>query len=217
MVCSASPTTKDDYVLRWRLWNGNDPILKERSFGLTNNEGNHGEDVKEYYYYLDSTPTHSYCKALYKYPQRAFPYEQLVRESAQRGRHDQEFELMDTGVFTENRYFDIVVEYAKASPNDILIRLTATNRGDEPAPLHILPTLWFRNDWSWGRAEQKPSLVLDKLATCPTIRLSHPLLGEYFSSPTRPTNSSSPKTKPTPNASTLSSARPTSKILFTIT
>ena len=180
------------------LWNGNDPILKERLFGLTNNEGNHGEDVKEYYYYLDSTPTHSYCKALYKYPQRAFPYEELVRENAQRGRHDQEFELIDTGVFNENRYFDIVVEYAKASPNDILIRLTATNRGDEPAPLHILPTLWFRNDWSWGHNNQKPSLVLDKLdklstcptvrsslaldklPTCPTVRAAHPLLGEYF-------------------------------------
>ena len=165
------------------LWNGNDPILKERLFGLTNNEGNHGEDVKEYYYYLDSTPTHSYCKALYKYPQRAFPYEQLVHENAQRGRHDQEFELIDTGIFNENRYFDIVVEYAKAGPFDILIRLTATNRGDEPAPLHILPTLWFRNDWSWGHNNQKPSLVLDKLdklSTCPTVRSSHPLLGEYF-------------------------------------
>jgi hypothetical protein len=158
------------------LWNGSDPILKERLFGLTNNEGNHGEDVKEYYYYLDSTPTHSYCKALYKYPQRAFPYEQLVRQNAQRGKHDQEFELVDTGIFDGDRYFDIVVEYAKASPNDILIRLTATNRAPDPAPLHILPTLWFRNDWSWGYNNPKPSLAVDG----DTVVAKHHLLGDYF-------------------------------------
>jgi len=157
------------------LWNGHDPILKERLFGLTNHEGNHGEDVKEYYYYLDSTPSHSYCKALYKYPQRAFPYEQLVNQNAQRGKHENEFELIDTGVFNENRYFDIFVEYAKASPNDILIRLTAINRGSEPAPLRLLPTLWFRNDWSWDDKNQKPSLAVDGNS----VVAKHRLLGDY--------------------------------------
>ena len=127
------------------LWNGRDPILKERLFGLTGSEGNHGEDVKEYYFYLDSTPTHSYMKYLYKYPQAAFPYSQLVEENRQRNRHAFEYELMDTGVFNEDRYFDIVVEYAKATTDDILIRITATNRGPDPADLHLLPTLWFRN------------------------------------------------------------------------
>ena len=131
------------------LWNGRDPILKERLFGLTGYEGNHGEDVKEYYFYLDSTPTHSYMKYLYKYPQAAFPYRQLVEENRQRNRHDPEYELLDTGVFDGNRYFDILVEYAKATTDDILIRITASNRGPEAAELHLLPTLWFRNTWSW--------------------------------------------------------------------
>src|SRR5262245_43606623 len=132
------------------LWNGRDPILKERLFGLTNQEGNHGEDVKEAYYYLDSTPTHSYMKALYKYPQDAYPYQRLVEENRRRGRADREFELEDTGIFDEGRYFDVLVEYAKAGPDDILIRITVSNRGPRSAALHLLPTLWCRNTWSWG-------------------------------------------------------------------
>jgi len=132
------------------LWNGHDPILKERLFGLAGPEGNHGEDVKEYYYYLDSTPTHSYLCGLYKYPQAAFPYAWLVEENRRRNRQAPEFELMDTGVFNQDRYFDVGVEYAKASPDDVLIRLTLTNRGPDFAPLHVLPHLWFRNTWSWG-------------------------------------------------------------------
>src|SRR5687767_1032375 len=126
------------------LWNGNDPILKERLFGLTGNEGNHGEDVKEYYYYLDSTPTHSYMKFLYKYPQREFPYTKLAEENRRRGRGALEFELIDTGIFAEDRYFDVFIEYAKAGPDDILIRIEALNRGPDAAPLHLLPTVWFR-------------------------------------------------------------------------
>ncbi|HEY2773968.1 MAG TPA: glucosidase [Candidatus Binatia bacterium] len=133
------------------LWNGNDPILKERLFGLTGPEGNHGEDVKECYYYLDSTPTHSFLEALYKYPQAAFPYGRLVEENRRRGKNDGEFELADTGVFDEHRYFDVRVEYAKASPDDIAIRVTIANRGPEPATIDVLPSLWFRNTWSWGR------------------------------------------------------------------
>jgi hypothetical protein len=132
------------------LWNGRDPILKERLFGVAGPEGNHGEDCKECYFYLDSTPTHSYVKALYKYPQSAFPYDRLVAENRRRGRLDPEFELADTGIFDDGRYFDVLVEYAKASPNDILIRIAAANRGPEAAPLYLLPTLWFRNTWSWG-------------------------------------------------------------------
>src|SRR5215207_3084833 len=127
------------------LWNGHDSILKERLFGLSGPEGNHGEDVKEYYYYLDSTPTHSYMKMLYKYPQAAFPYGKLVAENQQRGFHDFEYELVDTGVFDDNRYFDVFVEYAKADENDILIQISIANRGAESAGCHILPTLWFRN------------------------------------------------------------------------
>ena len=132
------------------LWNGRDPILKERLFGLTGPEGNHGEDVKELYYYLDSTPTHSYLKALYKYPQAEYPYEALVRGNRERGKQDPELELLDTGVFDGDRYFDVFAEYAKADTDDILIRITVANRGPETATLHLLPTLWFRNTWSWG-------------------------------------------------------------------
>jgi hypothetical protein len=139
------------------LWNGADPILKERIFGLSNGEGNHGEDAKEYWFYLDSTPTHSYLKCLYKYPQRAFPYSQLVAENGRRGRHDMEYELLDTGVFDEDRYFDVVVEYAKAEHDDLLMLVTAHNRGPDAATLHLLPTLWFRNTWQDGSA--KPSIV----------------------------------------------------------
>ena len=139
------------------LWNGQDPILKERLFGLTNSEGNHGEDVKEYYFYLDSTPTHSYMKYLYKYPQRRFPYEDLRRHQPPRAAKDElEYELLDTGVFDEDRYFDVFVEYAKAGPEDILIRINVINRGPEAAALHVLPTLWFRNTWSWGGGGSKP-------------------------------------------------------------
>ena len=140
------------------LWNGRDHILKERLFGLTGNEGNHGEDVKEYYFYLDSTPTHSYMKFLYKYPQAAFPYDQLVAENRKRGKREPEFELMDTGVFNENRYFDVFMEYAKAAPDDILIKITAWNRGPEEAQLDLLPTLWFRNIWSFGEKHGHPHL-----------------------------------------------------------
>jgi len=144
------------------LWNGNDPILKERLFGLTGSEGNHGEDVKEYYFYLDSTPTHSYMKFLYKYPQRAFPYLQLVEENRRRGKNEPEFELIDTGVFDDDRYFDVVVEYAKNSSEEILIRITAHNRGPEAADLHILPTIWFRNRWSWNPGGKRPALQAEK-------------------------------------------------------
>ena len=138
------------------LWNGRDPILKERLFGLTGNEGNHGEDVKECYFYLDSTPTHSYMKMLYKYPQAEFPYGALLEENRRRGRAEPEFELYDTGVFAENRYFDVFTEYAKGSDEDILIRITVFNRGPESASLHLLPTVWFRNTWSWGKDLRRP-------------------------------------------------------------
>ena len=137
------------------FWNGHDPILKERLFGLTGKQGNHGEDVKEYYFYLDNTPTHSYAKCLYKYPQAEFPYARLVEENARRTRNDPEFELLDTGIFAENRYFDIVIEYAKAAPDTILVRIEAFNRGPETATLHVLPTLWFRNRWTWGYTRER--------------------------------------------------------------
>jgi len=140
------------------LWNGVDPILKERLFGLTNSESNHGEDVKEYYYYLDSTPTHSYMKYLYKYPQARYPYEQLVETSRARSRQEFEYELLDTGVFNDDRYFDVFVEYAKQSPEDLLIQITVHNRGPEQATLHVLPTLWFRNQWSWNQQGARPGL-----------------------------------------------------------
>src|SRR6516165_2249796 len=140
------------------MWNGHDPILKERLFGLTGDEGNHGEDVKEYYFYLDSTPTHSYMKALYKYPQQEFPYRVLVEENRRRTRHDFEYELLDTGAFNENRYFDVLAEYAKASSEDLLIKITVTNRGPIEGMLSLLPTIWFRNTWSWGNDLYRPSL-----------------------------------------------------------
>ncbi len=168
------------------LWNGKDPILKERLFGLTNSEGNHGEDVKEYYFYLDSTPTHSYMKYLYKYPQAAYPYADLVETNRRRTRNDMEYELLDTGVFNGDRYFDVFVEYAKAGPEDILVNITAANRGPEAAELHLLPTLWFRNDWaSWiaesNRAAEKPNLKQMK-ATAGTsvVAATHSRLGEYI-------------------------------------
>ncbi len=168
------------------LWNGKDPILKERLFGLTNSEGNHGEDVKEYYFYLDSTPTHSYMKYLYKYPQAAYPYADLLETNGRRSRDEFEYELLDTGVFNDNRYFDVFVEYAKAGPDDILVKITAANRGPEAAELHLLPTLWFRNDWaSWiaasNRAAQKPTLKqIDAGTGASAVAATHPLLGEFL-------------------------------------
>src|SRR5882672_3253741 len=161
------------------LWNGCDPILKERLFGLTSNEGNHGEDVKEYYFYLDNTPTHSYMKYLYKYPQQAYPYEDLIEKNRQRSRQDLEYELLDTGVFDEDRYFDVFVEYAKQSPEDILIQVTVCNRGPETAKIHVLPTLWFRNSWSWWNIVERPRL--EKKAgqgRLPVVMAYHPDLGE---------------------------------------
>jgi Mannosyl oligosaccharide glucosidase. len=158
------------------LWNGNDPILKERLFGLTNQQGNHGEDVKEYYYYLDATPTCSYARMLYKYPQAAFPYERLLVENRQRGKLDPEFELIETGVFDADRYFDVVIEYAKADVDDILLRLTITNRGPDPAPLHVLPQVWFRNSWTWSGNTNKPSITA---AGDGAARLAHDRLGAF--------------------------------------
>jgi len=161
------------------LWNGKDPILKERLFGLTNSEGNHGEDVKEYYYYLDSTPTHSYMKYLYKYPQNAYPYSDLVETNRRRGRSEPEYELLDTGVFNEDRYFDVFVEYAKAAPSDILIKITLCNRGPAAATLHLLPTLWFRNTWTWWPEQPKPSLrEAPRAAGIARISASHSDLGD---------------------------------------
>jgi hypothetical protein len=164
------------------LWNNADPILKERLFGLTNDEGNHGEDVKELYYYLDSTPTHSYMRALYKYTQHEFPYNTLVEVNRKRSRNDNELEILDTGVFDHNRYFDVGVEYAKGGPDDILVRITVTNHAQTSQPLHLLPTLWFRNTWSWGCNhegcwvkprlwEETPNSILTNHATLESFRL----------------------------------------------
>ena len=170
------------------LWNGRDPILKERMFGLTGSEGNHGEDVKEYYFYLDSTPTHSFMKMLYKYPQSAFPYAELVAENRKRSHHDFEYELLDTGVFADNRYFDVQIEYAKADPDDILGRITVVNRGPDPSACHVLPTFWFRNTWSWGYAKgpmgdvpQKPRMMqIDAPEGVSAIQADHAAAGTYY-------------------------------------
>ncbi|HSE46866.1 MAG TPA: hypothetical protein VLA89_16225, partial [Gemmatimonadales bacterium] len=164
------------------LWNEKDPILKERLFGLTGSEGNHGEDVKEYYYYLDNVPTHSYMKGLYRYPQAEYPYTDLVSENRRRGRGAPEYELIETGAFEDNRYFDVFVEYAKADPEDLLIRITAVNRGPEPAPLHVLPTAWFRNTWSWGRDERQPEMRIEESPSPGTrlVRAEHHALGERW-------------------------------------
>ncbi|HET7378010.1 MAG TPA: glucosidase, partial [Anaerolineae bacterium] len=160
------------------LWNGRDPILKERYFGLTNNEGNHGEDVKEYYFHLDSTPTHSYMKMLYKYPQAEFPYMQLIEENRRRDRNMAEYELIDTGIFNDQRYFDVFIEYAKAAPDDVLIKISIANRGPERAGVHVLPHLWFRNTWSWGKSEYpKPQL---RAISATTIQAHHAELGERW-------------------------------------
>jgi hypothetical protein len=164
------------------LWNGKDPILKERMFGLTNSEANHGEDVKEYYFYLDSTPTHSYMKYLYKYPQAEYPYLNLIETNKRRNRGDMEYELLDTGVFNEDRYFDVFVEFAKQSPEDILIQIGVSNRGPEPATLHVLPTLWFRNTWTWWPGTPKPSLkqVSSPKGSQVVVEASHVDLGERY-------------------------------------
>lgn len=163
------------------LWNGADAVLKERLFGLTGNQGNHGEDVKEYYFYLDSTPTHSYLKALYKYPQAAYPYQDLVEENQRRDRKALEYELLDTGVFEDSRYFDVFVEYAKAAPDDILIQLSVVNRGPETASIEVLPTLWFRNTWSWEANAKKPILQLAATQTeFATLEANHPDLGQRW-------------------------------------
>ncbi|HLI93825.1 MAG TPA: hypothetical protein VKU83_09455, partial [Puia sp.] len=158
------------------LWNKKDPIIKERLFGLNSHEGNHGEDVKELYYYLDSSPTHSYMKMLYKYPHAAFPYEQLLAENGRRTRQDPEYELLDTGIFDDDKYFDVFIEYAKSDIDDILIRVTVHNRGSEAAPLHILPTIWFRNTWAWGYDDYKPTLVSSNQGN---ITVTHRELGEF--------------------------------------
>jgi hypothetical protein len=167
------------------LWNGKDSCLKERMFGLANPEGNHGEDLKEYYFYLDNTPTHSYMKMLYKYPHREFPYQTLREENKKRSYRDPEFELLDTKIFEEDRYFDVEIEYAKAGEEDILVRYSIQNRGMEKAECLVTPTIWFRNTWQWGYGDEgptgdekgKPSLKADKGAT---IELSHPVEGNYF-------------------------------------
>jgi hypothetical protein len=166
------------------LWNGRDPILKERLFGLAGPEGNHGEDVKEYYFYLDNTPTHSYMKYLYKYPQAEYPYDRLLEENRRRGKLEAEYELVDTGIFDEGRYFDIVVEYAKVEAEDLIIRISASNRGPDAAPIHLLPTLWFRNTWSWGRDDSRPSIAAQirgrpKQGSVSTLLARHSQLGDY--------------------------------------
>jgi Glycosyl hydrolase family 63 C-terminal domain len=163
------------------LWNGRDPIIKERLFGLSNSEGNHGEDVKEYYFYLDSTPTHSYMKYLYKYPQMAYPYTDLVHTNGQRSRKDFEYELLDTGIFNENRYFDVFVEYAKESPEDVLIRISIFNRGPEAADVHVLPTLWFRNTWAGRAKSPRPSIRrVSGAHSVQATSADHPELGTYW-------------------------------------
>jgi hypothetical protein len=163
------------------MWNGRDPILRERLFGVTGPEGNHGEDVKEEYFYLDSTPTHSYLKALYKYPRAEYPYARLIEENRRRSKLDPEFELTDTGIFDENRYFDVFAEYAKYSPDDILVRITVANRGSESASLHLLPTLWFRNTWTWKCAHEgiliKPQIRREREDL---LVASHESLGKFF-------------------------------------
>ena len=167
------------------LWNEHDPILKERLFGLTNAEGNHGEDVKEYYFYVDNTPSHAYQRWLYKYPQAAFPYDDLVTTNARRTRSEMEYELLDTGIFDDDRYFDVEVEYAKASPDDLVCVLTVHNRGPDDAPIHLLPTLWFRNTWSWAPFAPKPAL---RLAGARTVVAEHPQLGLWYMHAESPTD-----------------------------
>ncbi|MGH9819533.1 MAG: MGH1-like glycoside hydrolase domain-containing protein, partial [Pyrinomonadaceae bacterium] len=163
------------------MWNGKDPIIKERLFGLSGPKGNHGEDVKEYYFYLDNTPTHSYMKYLYKYPQAAFPYDDLYKQNAARDKSQPEYELIDTGIFKDDEYFDIFIEYAKGGVDDICIKITAFNRSAEAAPLHLLPTIWFRNRWTWNGTSQKPSMRAVNLGykNLSTIDLDQKDVGQY--------------------------------------
>ena len=181
----AFPMTNSACASRWPCGTARIRFSRSASSGLTNSEGNHGEDVKEYYFYLDSTPTHSYMKYLYKYPQAAYPYADLVETNRRRSRNEMEYELLDTGVFNDDRYFDVFVEYAKAGPEDILVRITAANRGPDAAELHLLPTLWFRNDWaSWiaesNRAAEKPNLrQIEAAAGTSAVAATHSLLGEF--------------------------------------
>src|SRR5436190_6340689 len=167
---------KQRLCFAWAFWNGIDPILKERLFGLTGPQGNHGEDVKELYWYIDNTPSHSYMRMSYRYPQARFPYDELINRNAARSRFEPEFELWHTNAVAENRYFDIEITYAKETPEDILIRASATNRGPELASLHLLPTIWFRNSWSWGRDTRKPSL---RESVSAIIEATHHELGSY--------------------------------------
>lgn len=168
-------------MLAFAFWNGRDRILKERLFGVTGPQGSHGEDVKEVYFYSDNTPSHSYMRMLYRYPHAAFPYERLIAANAGRAKSQSEWELEHTGALNDGRYFDIELEYAKADPDDIFIRVTATNCGPDPAELHILPTLWFRNTWSWGRDDRRPIMRASSDITMrsPAIHASHHALGEY--------------------------------------
>src|SRR6201992_3675594 len=170
---------KQRLCLALALWNERDPILKERLFGLTNSEGNHGEDVKECYFYLDNLPTHSYQRYLYKYPQAEFPYNDLVAVNRTRSRHEFEYELIDTGVFDDGRYFDVEVEHAKAGPEDIVCRVTVHNRSEQEAALHVLPTLWFRTGWSWAGGEPKPRLARADAAQ-PAVRAEHHKAGGFY-------------------------------------
>ncbi len=174
------------------MWNGRDPILKERFFGLTGNQGNHGEDVKEYYFYLDSTPTHSYMKALYKYPQAEFPYQQLLEGNREHDRTEPEYELMDTGVFEGDRYFDVQVEYAKADTDDILIQISIANRSGTAADFHLLPTLWFRNTWTWQTDATKPNIKVCRTdSSLSVIETNHPEIGQSWLYCQAPVTSSS--------------------------
>src|ERR1700736_3225660 len=167
---------KGRLCLAFAFWNERDPILKERLFGVTGPQGNHGEDVKEIYWYSDATPSHSYMSMRYRYPQAPYPYDELVRQSGARSKMEGEFELWDTGILADNRFFDIQIEYAKAAPDDIFIRISATNCGPEPATLHVLPTIWFRNTWCWGRDNRKPNLQ-ERMPTL--IEATHDTLGTY--------------------------------------
>ena len=211
MASAASATATSTSVSRIAFWNEKDPILKERLFGLTNLEGNHGEDVKECYYYLDATPTSSYLQFLYKYPHAEYPYDQLVAENRRRSRHDPEYELIDTGIFGENRYFDIFIEYAKATSEEMLVRITAWNRGPEPARLHVLPTLWFRNRWSWGDPYDMPHVAwVDGVPGAKVVECTTITTGCAGCLPTATPSCFSRTTRRTPSGSTTKRiARPT--------
>ena len=211
MVLPASAMTSSYCASALALWNGKDPILKERMFGLTNSEANHGEDVKEYYFYLDSTPTHSYMKYLYKYPQAEYPYSDLIETNRRRNRGDMEYELLDTGVFNEDRYFDVFVEYAKQSPEDLLIQISVSNRGPEAAKIHVLPTLWFRNTWTWWPGTPKPSLKqVSGRKAYRRLRPHTPIWASVICTAREMSRCCSQKTRPTTSGS---SARPTPLVM----